>query len=165
VRLILTPTTIRMLAVRPDRQEGATARDPLARRRLARPALVIAVVLAVVIATLIAVAPAASPEAAAGTAAAASTRRPDIVLIPTDDMRFDMLWAMPTVQSELVDKGIEFTDAYVTNPLCCPSRAEFMTGQYSHTNGVWHNHPGEPYGGFPAFDDGSTIATWLHGAG
>ena len=54
MKLILTPTTIRMLATRPDRQEGWTARHSLARRRSARRALVIAGVLAVVIATLIA---------------------------------------------------------------------------------------------------------------
>jgi len=87
------------------------------------------------------------------------------VLILTDDQRYDTLWSMPTVQSELVAKGIEVTNAYVSNPLCCPSRVTFLTGQYSHSTGVYHNHPGEPYGGFPAFHDGSTIATWLHDAG
>jgi N-acetylglucosamine-6-sulfatase len=154
-----------MLAVRPDRQECATARDPLARKRSARRALVIASALALVIATLIAVAPAASPESAVGTAAAASTTRPDIVLILTDDMRYDMLWAMPTVQSEVVARGIEFTDGYVSNPLCCPSRTTILTGRYSHSTLVYTNKPGQPYGGFPAFHDQWTIATALHGAG
>ncbi|MGH2590201.1 MAG: hypothetical protein ACRDGW_05325, partial [Actinomycetota bacterium] len=45
---------------------------------------------------------------------------PNIVLILTDDQRWDTLWAMPTVQSELVDQGIEFVNGFASNPLCCP---------------------------------------------
>jgi len=164
MRLILTPTTIRVLAVRPDRQEGVTVRDPLARKRFARWTVAIELVLAVVVASLVAAAPAAKPQPA-GAAADASTRRPDIVLILTDDQRYDTLWAMPTVQSELVAKGIEFSNGYVSNPLCCPSRTTILTGRYSHSTLVYTNKPGQPYGGFPAFHDRWTIATALHGAG
>jgi len=162
---ILTATTIRLLAWQPPRQSWASTRDPLARKRSARRALVIVTVLAVVMATLIAVAPAASPVQAVGTAAAAGTGQPDIVLILTDDQRFDTLWAMPIVQSELVAKGIEFTNGYVSNPLCCPSRTSILTGRYSHSTEVYTNKPNQPYGGFPAFHDQWTIATSLHGAG
>jgi arylsulfatase A-like enzyme len=90
---------------------------------------------------------------------------PSIVLILTDDQRWDTLWAMPTVNAELVTKGISFENGYVSNPLCCPSRASILTGQYSHSNGVYTNQNGQPFGGFRAFDDRSTIATWLHDAG
>jgi len=164
MRLILTPTTIRMLAARPDRHEGATTRDPLARRGSARRALVIGMVLVVAIATLVAAAPTAKPQSV-GAAAAASATQPDIVLILTDDQRYDTLWAMPTVQSELVAKGIEFSNGYVSNPLCCPSRTTILTGRYSHSTLVYTNKPGQPYGGFPAFHDRWTIATALHGTG
>jgi len=102
------------------------------------------------------------------TAVASVTREappPSIVLILTDDQRWDTLWAMPTVNAELVTKGISFENGYVSNPLCCPSRASILTGQYSHSNGVYTNQNGQPYGGFRAFDDRSTIATWLHDAG
>ena len=95
----------------------------------------------------------------------APTHAPDIVLILTDDQRFDTLWAMPTVESQLVAKGIDFTNGYVSNPLCCPSRSSILTGEYSHSTGVYTNHPSQPYGGFPAFHDRSTVATWLDGAG
>ena len=94
-----------------------------------------------------------------------SSRQPDIVLILTDDQRFDTLWAMPTVRSELVAKGVSFSNGYVSNPVCCPSRSSTLTGQYSHTTRVYTNHPKEPFGGFPAFDDRSTVATWLQQAG
>jgi arylsulfatase A-like enzyme len=89
---------------------------------------------------------------------------PNIVLILTDDQRFDDLANMPTVQSELVDKGVYFHEAFVTNPLCCPSRATIQTGDYSHTTQVYSNHARN--GGWETFhalgDDQSTIATWLH---
>src|SRR5919107_2184078 len=42
----------------------------------------------------------------------------------------------------IVDPGTEFTDYYVATPLCCPSRAAGLTGQYGHNNGVLSNVPG-----------------------
>jgi N-acetylglucosamine-6-sulfatase len=89
--------------------------------------------------------------------------RPDIVLILTDDQRWDTLWAMPTVQQLLVRHGVTFSNAFVVNSLCCPSRTSILTGDYSHTTGVYANLG--PHGGFPVFDDGSTLATWLDAAG
>ena len=94
-----------------------------------------------------------------------SSQQPDIVLILTDDQRFDTLWAMPTVRSELMAKGVSFSNGYVSNPVCCPSRSSTLTGLYSHSTRVYTNHPKEPFGGFPAFDDRSTVATWLQRAG
>ena len=97
--------------------------------------------------------------------AAAQPSAPNIVLIYTDDMRWDEMSTMPTVQSELIAKGMWFKQAFLVNPLCCPSRSTAMTGQYSHTTGVWTNSG--TYGGFSAFrpHEGSTIATWLHADG
>jgi arylsulfatase A-like enzyme len=89
--------------------------------------------------------------------------RPNIVLILTDDQRWDTLAAMPNVQRLLVRPGVTFSNAFVDDPLCCPSRSSILTGKYVHSTGVWQNAP--PKGGFPAFDDRSTIATWLHAAG
>ncbi len=70
---------------------------------------------------------------------------------------------MPQVRRHLAASGITFTNAYVVNPACCPSRTSMLTGQYSHSTGVWRNHG--KHGGFAAFDDSSTIATWLDDAG
>ena len=95
--------------------------------------------------------------------AAKAADPPSVVVIMTDDQRWDTLWAMPTVQSELVGKGVTFTNAFASNPLCCPSRSSTLTGKYSHSTGVWRNQP--PYGGWDSFDDSSTVATWLQGAG
>lgn len=95
--------------------------------------------------------------------AARSAEPPSVVVIMTDDQRWDSLWAMPTVQAELIGKGVHFTNAFVSNSLCCPSRASTLTGAYSHTTGVWRNQP--PYGGWESFDDRSTVGTWLQAAG
>jgi arylsulfatase A-like enzyme len=94
------------------------------------------------------------------------TVQPNIVLILTDDQRWDEM-SMPFVQSELVRKGVSFTNAFVVNALCCPSRTTILTGKYSHGTDVYGNKP--PHGGFTTFTDGledeSTIATWLDAAG
>jgi N-acetylglucosamine-6-sulfatase len=98
--------------------------------------------------------------------ALAGTSHPNIVLILTDDQRWDTLKDkyMPTVKSQLMAKGATFENAFVVNSLCCPSRVTILTGTYSHTNGVWTNI--SPYGGFPGFKhDGSTVATWLNREG
>ncbi|MEX1046638.1 MAG: sulfatase [Actinomycetota bacterium] len=86
-------------------------------------------------------------------------RPPDVVLIVTDDQRFDTMSRMPIVQEKLGKHGITFANAFVTNPICCPSRATILTGQYSHSTGVYAN--AGRYGGFPNFYEASTLATWL----
>jgi arylsulfatase A-like enzyme len=58
---------------------------------------------------------------------------------------------------------MEFTNSFVTNPLCCPSRSSFLTGQYAHDHGIWTNHA--PEGGATAFNDSSTLPMWLQDAG
>jgi N-acetylglucosamine-6-sulfatase len=64
---------------------------------------------------------------------------PNIVVIMVDDMRLDALADMPNTQRLLVDQGVEFSNFYVSNALCCPSRVSFGTGNYSHTTGVYSN--------------------------
>src|SRR5438093_421639 len=90
-------------------------------------------------------------------------RGPSIVLILTDDQRWDTLWAMPNVRKQLGGRGVTFTNGFVVNPLCCPSRSSILTGRYSHSTGLYANRG--PHGGFAHFDDRSTIATWLDDAG
>jgi len=90
-------------------------------------------------------------------------RRPNIVLIVTDDQRWNTLWAMPNVSRYLVPHGVTFTNAFVTTSFCCPSRASILTGLYSRHTGVYSDSG--PHGGAPAFHDRSTLATWLHQGG
>jgi N-acetylglucosamine-6-sulfatase len=96
---------------------------------------------------------------------AASAPAPyNIVLVVADDQRADTVTAtyMPHVWDELVVGGRFFRNAFVPTPLCCPSRASILTGNYSHTTDVWGNDPDD---GFGAFRDGNTIAVDLHRAG
>lgn len=88
---------------------------------------------------------------------------PSILLIVTDDQRWDTLWAMPEVQRSLAERGITFSEAFTTSSLCCPSRASILTGAYPHTTGVYRQ--GGLYGGSRAFDDSTTIATALRAGG
>jgi N-acetylglucosamine-6-sulfatase len=86
-----------------------------------------------------------------------------VLLIVTDDQRWDTLWAMPAVRSLIVEPGVGFENAFTTSSLCCPSRASILTGAYPHTTGVYTQ--GLPYGGFKSFDDATTIATELRRTG
>jgi arylsulfatase A-like enzyme len=103
----------------------------------------------------------AAPAGAAG--------RPNVVLILSDDQRWDTLTPryMPHVMRTVVPNGITYTNAFVPVPLCCPSRASTLTGDTSSRTGVWTNTA--PLGGFEAFarngDERETIATDFHAAG
>jgi N-acetylglucosamine-6-sulfatase len=90
---------------------------------------------------------------------------PNIVLILTDDQRYDSLRMMPRVRQLLVERGMTLTSAIVSDPICCPSRATILTGRYAHTTGVYANGP--PNGGWSAFkaSESDTIATALQDAG
>lgn len=76
-----------------------------------------------------------------------------------DDANVEDIDYMPEVQARLVDRGVTFGKNYSPNQLCCPARATALTGNYSHNTGVVDNVA--PLGGVTAFDDSSTLATWL----
>ncbi len=108
---------------------------------------------------------------ATATAEVVDPGRSDVVVILTDDQRFDSLFAMPQVERLLAAEGVTFDQAIVSNSLCCPSRASILTGGLSHTHGVYTNVYADwsPYGAWPAFhangDEDGTIAVALHDAG
>jgi arylsulfatase A-like enzyme len=90
--------------------------------------------------------------------------RPNFVFISTDDQRLDDMRWMPYTRRLLGRHGVTFTGALSPHPLCCPARAEFVTGQYGQNNGVHHNEG--VYGGYHALlQPGNTLASWLHDAG
>ncbi|XP_054480485.1 N-acetylglucosamine-6-sulfatase [Anoplopoma fimbria] len=72
---------------------------------------------------------------------AKSTRRPNIVLILTDDLDIAIggLTPLPKTKKLIGDAGISFTNAFVASPLCCPSRASILTGKYPHNHHVINN--------------------------
>jgi N-acetylglucosamine-6-sulfatase len=101
--------------------------------------------------------------AAAPSAASGSAQRPNIVVLMTDDQTVESLRVMPNVERLLVERGATFESSLASFPLCCPSRATFLTGQYAHNHGVLSNHP--PEGGYDALDNSNTLPVWLQRAG
>jgi N-acetylglucosamine-6-sulfatase len=92
-----------------------------------------------------------------------ASQRPNLILIVTDDQTLAQLNAstMPNTIELLGAQGTMFTNAIATTPLCCPSRAAMITGQYGHNNGVLANRPG--YGALVGRR--STLPSWLRLAG
>lgn len=76
---------------------------------------------------------------------AAAAPRPNIVFVLVDDLRWDELGCTghPFAQTPHADRiareGANFRNAFATTPLCSPSRASFLTGQYPHRNGIIDN--------------------------
>jgi N-acetylglucosamine-6-sulfatase len=89
-------------------------------------------------------------------------QRPNLLVIETDDMRWDDLRWMPSVRRLIQRRGLTFENSFAPYPLCCPSRSSFLSGQYTHNHHVYTHL--EPYG-FAAFRDRHSIATVLQGAG
>jgi N-acetylglucosamine-6-sulfatase len=80
---------------------------------------------------------AALSAAALGACAVPPTaRRPHLLLLIADDMRMDGLDFMPQTKARIFGEGVAFNQAYIPTPLCCPSRASLLTGQYAHHTGV-----------------------------
>src|SRR5918998_2000731 len=73
------------------------------------------------------------------TAAPTTPGKPNFVFILTDDVRKGDLRYMPKTQALLEAQGMQFEKAFVSLPVCCPSRATIMRGQYAHNTGVWGN--------------------------
>ena len=65
--------------------------------------------------------------------------RPNFLIIISDDQRYDTMQFMPKTQKLIFDQGVTFPHAYITTPLCCPSRSSILTGMYAHNHGVLDN--------------------------
>src|SRR5215470_15569477 len=103
---------------------------------------------------------------------ARTAEKPNFLFIYTDDQRWDAMGVVQREQGEkarfpwlktpnmdrLAAEGVRFRNAFVVNSLCAPSRACFLTGRYSHVNGVANNHTPFPAGS-------TTHATLLRAAG
>lgn len=110
------------------------------------------------------------------------TPRANIVLILADDLdaaSFDT-GGLALVKSMVADEGMWFPNFLLSQPLCCPSRASILLGQYPHNHRVFSNkrRPETPLmdGGYERFSpvppsaaspdlELSTVATWLKASG
>ncbi len=98
-----------------------------------------------------------------GTAPDPPATGPNVIVIMTDDMRADDLQYMPNTLRLLAARGVTFRQMLSPYPLCCPARAELLSGQFSHNNGVQGN--AWPRGGYYKLDNTNTLPVWLHQAG
>lgn len=87
----------------------------------------------------------AAPSAASTSGAAAPPKRPNIIFFLGEGLRADecgfmgnKLLRTPNMDA-LAREGTVFRNAFVTNALCLPSRASFLTGAWSHTTGAVTN--------------------------
>src|SRR3954449_8044913 len=90
---------------------------------------------------------ATSPGAAASPGSSAAGR-PNIVVVLTDDLSWNLLPFMPNVRA-LAKDGTTFSNYTVTDSLCCPSRSSIFTGRFPHDTGIFTN--GGSDGGFGVF--------------
>ncbi|HWM10898.1 MAG TPA: sulfatase [Solirubrobacteraceae bacterium] len=102
------------------------------------------------------------PGSGAPASGQAQAGRPNLLVLMADDLDTDDLKALPSVRA-LAQQGTTFSNSFVGYSLCCPSRATYLTGQYSHNNGVLSNAP--PDGGFARLDHTNTLPVWLQAAG
>ena len=90
--------------------------------------------------------------------------RPNIILILTDDLDLTLMPYVPNINKLIGEAGATFTNYFISDPLCCPSRASILRGQYAHNTNILENAPG-----FVNFyrntREEETLATWLNGAG
>jgi N-acetylglucosamine-6-sulfatase len=92
---------------------------------------------------------------------------PNIIFILTDDLDTISLEYMPRVKQYLEDEGVYMTEYFASLPICGPSRASILTGQFAHNSGIKSNS--KPFGGYDTFHstglETKTIAVDLQRAG
>jgi N-acetylglucosamine-6-sulfatase len=103
--------------------------------------------------------------AGASEPASGASPRPNVVLISTDDQTAASMSVMKRVQSLLVDQGTTFSNQIISFPLCCPSRATWITGQYAHNHGVLNNLERGGGGYQMLVDKGKVLPVWLQANG
>ncbi len=89
---------------------------------------------------------------------------PNIIVIMTDDLDWQLMPYLPKTNELIGDQGATFTNFIITTPLCCPSRASILRGQYAHNTEILENAPG-----FVLFfrldGEADTLPVWLNKAG
>ena len=82
--------------------------------------------------------------------------RPDILFIMTDQQRFDTIAALGNSHiytpnmDRLVQRGLTFSNAYATCPVCVAARYTIRTGCEPATTRVFSNAKANPVAGQPA---------------
>lgn len=100
-----------------------------------------------------------------------AARRPNVLFIMTDDHAQSAVgvYGSRILKTPNLDRigneGLRFQHGFVTNALCLPSRATFLTGQYSHTHGMRTNGEESGFLGEPRLRNAHTWPNLLRAAG
>jgi N-acetylglucosamine-6-sulfatase len=89
---------------------------------------------------------------------------PNVVLVMTDDERFDDMGTMPRTRHFIGAGGVTFSRYYASYPVCCPARATVFTGQYAQNHGVRCLYP-DCGGGYGRLNQRNYLPVWLQDAG
>lgn len=93
--------------------------------------------------------------------------RPNLIVVLLDDADVEITESMPRLRSMLIEKGVRFTSHVANTPLCGPSRALLLSGQYAHNTRVYYNNG--PEGGYTPWlasgYDEKSLGPWLQGLG
>jgi N-sulfoglucosamine sulfohydrolase len=102
-------------------------------------------------------------------AVARKSKRPNVVLIVSDDHGLETLgcYGNPVIKTPNLDglaaEGVRFTNAFCTTASCSASRSVILSGIYNHANGQYgHQHS---YNHFISFDNIKTLPVRLTEAG
>ena len=109
--------------------------------------------------------PAAAAVASASAQTSGSVSRPNIVLVISDQFRWDCIGAaglnpmnLTPNLDQMAARGVLFRQAISNQPVCAPARASIFTGQYPSKHGVWKN-------AFGLAENATTLASAMKQAG